>query len=87
MQSSMMSPPSQPAKKQWGWIVAWIVVVIILILAALSYYGSIPPEEMSVTPEQQAEAQETAAIAEELGGLNVEGLDTELGDIEKELAQ
>lgn len=87
MQSQMTQPQmlSEAPKKKWGWMIAWVVVVIILILAALSYYGSLP--DQGAKTETESEEVQTAAIEQELQGLNLDSLDAELGDIEKEISQ
>lgn len=71
----------------------WVViVVIILILIAFALYYLQPgaeiasPPSAGLSPTPPAE-DSIAAVESDLEGLNVDGLDSELADIEKELAQ
>lgn len=76
-----------PSQRRTTWL--WVVVVIVaLVLLAVAfyyyYYGSVPLPEGIGTP---GGADELSAIERDLGALNLGGLDSELGDIEKELAR
>jgi hypothetical protein len=68
------------------------LVLAALVAAGLVYYYSITPfkirlQERSVQTPSQSAAGETSDLETELGAVPVEGLDAELSDIERELAQ
>jgi len=81
--------------KKWLWIATLIVVLAGLVI--YFYSGSITspgPDEPSVQapaagtlPEAGEGDAEANAIEQELNATAIEGLDAELGDIERELAQ
>ena len=71
------------------WVV--IVIIILILIAFVLYYLqpgaetiSLPSAGLSPTPPAE---DSIAAVESDLKGLNLEGLDSELADIDKELAQ
>ncbi len=71
----------------------WLAVIAVLVVLVLGFYyywkNSIQysGEQVNV-PASSAEAEETQAVTSlegELQGISIEGLDAELGDIDKEL--
>lgn len=82
------SPPYQmlpePKKHTWLWILLGAVILAGLFFALVVYYGSLPePAGEAETSAGTPEA--VAGLEEELQGVNTEGLESELGDIDKEL--
>lgn len=59
----------------------WIVlaVIVIIVLAAVYYYYAYK------TPADDLDSNDVSSIESDLGVLPIEGLDSELSDIEKEL--
>lgn len=66
--------PTQPKK------MFWLVVIIILIILAAVYYFY-----FYNMPSDDAGPEDVSAIESELQSTPIEGLDSELNDIEKEL--
>lgn len=70
-----------PRSKTWVWAVIAVVAIIALLFAVYYYYYGYTP-----APSDTAEGLDsTAAIEQDLQAIDIEGLDVELGDIEKEL--
>ena len=59
----------------------------LIALGVIYYYAMRPAEEQSGSIGSQPVAGETEDLEAEVRAMPVEGLDTELGDIERELAQ
>lgn len=91
MNDQLQMPPSsqawlpQPKSKVWLWII--VAVVAVLVLALAWYYYSYTPAPSEGVGGAAGTAEDVSDISQELQDAGVEGLDTELGDIEKELAQ
>lgn len=66
-----------------------VVVAIIVILFAFYYYYSdkIAPSGATTTISTEQSQDEVAALEQELQAENIDSLDSELSDIDKELAQ
>mgnify|MGYP001557792295 CR=1 FL=1 len=66
----------------------WIALIVIalIVLGVVYYYAASPAEEQS-GPIGSQPAQDLNTLETELRATSVEGLDTELNDIERELAQ
>lgn len=77
---------SAPGKKSWLWPVIVLVVIIALFVAYYVFYYGYTPAPSDGTAGGTF-TDETAALAQDLQGITVEGLDSELDDIEKELAK
>lgn len=74
----------------------WIVVALVVIGAGLMVYmlagnqSSVSTTEEPDTPpsaQEQASVSGAAEVEQELEAIEIEGLDAELGDIEKEIFQ
>lgn len=79
-QSSMAS-----GKKGWMWPVIVLVVIVVLLAAYYVFYYGYTPASGGAAGEVSAD--DIAALEQNLQGITTEGLGSELGDIEKELAQ
>ncbi len=68
----------------WLWVVLGILVLgVLFFLYLYSTPATVEEPAGSLFPA----ADELTAVEQELGAVDLEGLDAELGDIEKELAQ
>lgn len=77
----------QPQKNIWFWIVLGVVSVLALAFAFYNYYSvPVPPEEGVTRSAVPIEGEDVSGIEGELQAEPLEDLDSELGDIEKELA-
>ena len=73
-------------------LAVWVVIVIVvLILVAFTLYylkpGSISLPGGAVTPPSAPVGDSVSSIESDLNAVNLDGLDGELADIDKELAQ
>jgi len=73
---------SQVQSKVWPWIVIGLAVIVVL---ALLYLASPVAEEIP-TAVRIPSKDNTAMIEKDLNSVQLEGLDAELNDIEKELS-
>lgn len=70
----------------------WIVILVLVAVAVLGYYyysayEGEAPYESTGSIDTDSEAADDAALAAELEAIDLENLDAELGEIDKELAQ
>lgn len=70
----------------------WILIVVVALALAVYFYAyretGAPTSNDVNTPAGTESADETAALEQELSsGVEIEGLDAELKDIDKELSQ
>lgn len=87
MNGNYQSPiNSASGKKNWTWPVIILVVIVVLFAAYYIFYYGYPPAPSGETVGGTL-TDETAAIEQDLRDIAVEGLGSELDDIEKELAQ
>lgn len=87
MNGNYQSPiTSAPGKKSWLWPVIILVVIVVLFVAYYVFYYGYPPAPSSGTTGETF-TDETAAIGQDLQGVAIEGLGSELDDIEKELGE
>lgn len=76
--------PSGSRKQTWFWII--LVAVAVVVAGAVIYFISLPEEAVSpTTTAPAAPAENLSQIEAELQGVDLEGLDTELDEIEQEL--
>ena len=68
-------------RKTWVWVLLGIIIFVILAISLLVYYGAPPPEETG----QLKESENLTTIESELNQVKLNNLESELGDIEKEL--
>ena len=89
MANGSQQPPllSQPKKSAWLWIVLGAVSVIVLIFALYYYYSAYAPTDYGPTGSVSTEEKNLSALEEGLQTESLDGLDAELGDIEKELSK
>lgn len=94
MPTTPMPPmPAAEAPRSYAWMIIVAAVVVIVAAAALYWWFMIMP---STVPQEQPEAQAAAAtqisadadlVATEINALSTDGLDAELDQIDRELAQ
>ena len=74
----------QPKRNVWLWVIVVVVAILVLLFAVYYYYyGYVLPEETV----GGAGADDVESLEQDLQATAVEGLDVELSDIDKELAQ
>ncbi len=74
---------SQPKQSPWLWVAVAVVALLVLLFAVYYYYyGYVPLPEGTTGG---AAANDVASLERDLNATPIEGLDAELGDIEKEL--
>lgn len=87
-QPGVRAPLTQgPQKNMWLWAV--LIVVVATVFVVILYYIYTPEEENApvfVLP-RRALSDEVTVIEEDLGSADFNNLGSELGDIDKELAQ
>lgn len=82
MNGNPSSQVQSSSNKTLLWILLAVVVLAVLSFAYYAYYRSMPQPD---TTGGAISVDDTSSLAEELNAIEVEGLDSELGDIEKEL--
>ena len=89
-------PPSSPfvvppaAKKNW-WMIIVLVAVVVLGAAYYFYYSAMSPapeiKNMGMMKPKEVLPEDTAAVEEDLQAMPLNDLDSELQDIDAELAK
>lgn len=87
MNENYQSPmTSTSGKKSWlGPIIVLVVIIVLFVAYYVFYYGYTPAPSDGTTGGISAD--DTAAIGQDLQSITVEGLGSELDDIEKELGK
>ena len=71
--------------------IAWIIVVVAVLAGIVGYFWYGPvisrQSEQGYGASQEAASADAAAVESELQSIQTDGLDAELSDIEKEIAQ
>lgn len=76
----------EPKKSAWTWIV--LVFVVLILAGAILWYLNYTREEGDLSPlVRSTSSDEVLAIESDLRATDVENLDSELEDIERELVQ
>ena len=77
---------SASGKKSWlGPVIVLVVIIVLFVAYYVFYYGYAPAPSGSTTGGTFND--DTAAIGQDLQDITVEGLGSELDDIEKELGE
>lgn len=81
-----VTAPEKSKQNIWMWIIIAVASVGLIIISAYAYFYAVPEIPEIVIPFLNKKAADSVeSLEKDLEGTAVDGLDVELGDIEKEI--